>query len=195
MSGLDNAFPQLADCYPWDVPELLSAAIVRKISVLGDGYVVKDSIAVHRSATVEKGAILKGPLIIGPQCFVAAHAYLRNGVYLSEACSIGPGVEIKASFIGAHSRIAHFNYIGNSLIGKDVNMEAGAVIANHFNEKADDRLSCIWSEQKHQTHVTHFGALVGDYCCIGANAVLSPGTILAAGSVVPRLGLIDQSQD
>ena len=43
-----------------------------------------------------------------------------------------------------------------------------------------------------ETGVTKFGALVGDDCKIGANAVLSPGTILAKGTVVGRLQLVDQ---
>ncbi len=192
IPGFLLEFPSLAHCLPWEIPSLLEAAIVRKISVFNDDYLVNDTIAIHRTANVEQGAILKGPLIIGPHCFIAAHAYLRAGVFLSEGVVIGPGVEIKSSFIGVKSRIAHFNFVGDSLIGDDVNIEAGAVIANHLNERENRNLQFMWSGKLHKTTCEKFGALIGNKACIGANAVISPGTIIPAGSIVPRLALVDQ---
>ncbi len=53
-------------------------------------------------------------------------------------------------------------------------------------------MTVILDGQLIETGVTKFGALVGDDCKIGANAVLSPGTILAKGTVVGRLQLVDQ---
>jgi len=64
---------------------------------------------------------------------VAAHAYLRGGVFLDEDVRVGPSCEVKASFIFRGSALAHLNYAGDSLIGASVNLEAGAVLANHFN--------------------------------------------------------------
>lgn len=134
---------------------------------------------VHPDAVVEPGAVLKPPVLIGPGCFVAADATLRGGVALAAGVTVGPGVEVKASLIGPGSTLAHFNFVGDSILGGDVNLEAGAVVANHWNERPD-------------TGRLKFGALIGDRCRIGANAVLSPGTILPAGTVVPRLALVDQ---
>ena len=99
---------------------------------------------------------------------------------------------MKQSVICAHSAIAHFNFIGDSLIGQRVNMEAGAVIANHFNERENKLITVMVDGQPVDTGVTKFGALVGDDCKVGANAVLSPGTILAKGTVVERLSLVKQ---
>jgi NDP-sugar pyrophosphorylase family protein len=135
--------------------------------------------SIHPDAVIEPGAVIKPPVVIGAGCFVAAHAYLRGGVVLGDGVTVGPGVEVKSSLIGPGSALAHFNFVGDSILGVDVNLEAGAVIANHWNERA-------------RTGRMKFGALVGDYCRIGANAVLSPGTILEPGAVVPRLALVDQ---
>ena len=134
---------------------------------------------IHPDAVIEPGAVIKPPVAIGAGCFIAAHAYLRAGVVLADNVTIGPGVEVKSSLIGRGSTLAHFNFVGDSLLGADVNLEAGAVIANHWNERPD-------------TGRIKFGALIGDHCRIGANAVLSPGTILAPGTVVPRLALVEQ---
>jgi acetyltransferase-like isoleucine patch superfamily enzyme len=74
-----------------------------------------------------------------------------------------------------------------------VNMEAGSIIANHYNERIDKSIYVRIKNERVLTGVTKFGALVGDQTKIGANAVLSPGTILESKSVVKRLELIDQS--
>ncbi|MEZ4899372.1 MAG: hypothetical protein R2806_21175, partial [Saprospiraceae bacterium] len=88
---------------------------------------------------------------------------------------------------------AHFNYIGNSLIGHHVNFEAGSVCANHFNERDDKTIFVMHRGERINTGVIKFGALVGDHVKIGANAVLSPGTILEKNRIVGRLELINQT--
>jgi UDP-N-acetylglucosamine diphosphorylase / glucose-1-phosphate thymidylyltransferase / UDP-N-acetylgalactosamine diphosphorylase / glucosamine-1-phosphate N-acetyltransferase / galactosamine-1-phosphate N-acetyltransferase len=109
--------------------------------------------------------------------------------------SIGPGCEIKSSIIGKGTSVAHFNFIGNSLVGNDVNFEAGSVIANHYNEREDKRIFIKIGSEMLDTGIDKFGALVGDNSKIGANAVLSPGTLLVPGSIVKRLELIEQFKD
>ncbi|HEX8059928.1 MAG TPA: DapH/DapD/GlmU-related protein [Cyclobacteriaceae bacterium] len=144
-----------------------------------------DDIFIHPASKVEEGAILKGPVYIGPDCFVGAHAYLRGGVYLVGNNSIGPGCELKSVILFPNTNLAHFNFIGDSIIGSDVNFEAGSIVANHFNERENKEIF---------PGITKFGALVGDNCKIGANAVLSPGTILEKNTVVSRLELVDQAK-
>jgi len=90
------------------------------------------------------------------------------------------------------SRLAHLCFVGDSLIGSDVNLEAGVVVANHWNERAEQRITVRVGGQSIQTSVVKFGALIGDHSRVGANAVLSPGTVLAPRTVVARLGLVDQ---
>ena len=106
--------------------------------------------------------------------------------------TVGPHSEVKASLIFEGSVAAHRNYVGDSIIGQDVNLEAGAVLANHFNERADKRIFVRVGGQAAATGLTKFGAVLGDRTRIGANAVTTPGTLLPPGSVVPRLGLVDQ---
>ncbi len=165
IAGFYNLFPFVPrGLAPWE--------IVARLADLLTPFI-------HPDAVIEAGAIIKPPVVIGAGCFVAAHAYLRGGVVLGDRVMVGPGVEIKSSLIGPGSALAHFNFVGDSILGADVNLEAGAVIANHWNERPD-------------TGRIKFGALIGDHCRIGANAVLSPGTILKPGTIVPRLALVDQ---
>jgi UDP-N-acetylglucosamine diphosphorylase / glucose-1-phosphate thymidylyltransferase / UDP-N-acetylgalactosamine diphosphorylase / glucosamine-1-phosphate N-acetyltransferase / galactosamine-1-phosphate N-acetyltransferase len=135
---------------------------------------------------------MKGPIIIGPGCFIGAHAYLRGGVFLDEGVVIGPGCEVKSSFIFKRSALAHFNFAGDSIIGENVNMEAGSILANHYNERVDKSIRSVVDGKVLLLPVTKFGSLIGDGSRIGANAVLSPGSVLAPGSIIKRLELVEQ---
>ena len=177
---------------PWEAIALLPERIERHFALLGGMFEINGGIAIHRTAKIESGAVIKAPAIVGPHCFLAAHCYIRGGVLLMESARVGPGGEIKQSIIGPRTTLAHFNFVGDSILGADVNMEAGAVIANHWNERMDKEISVLHEGLVLATRRNKFGAVVGDLTRIGANAVLSPGTLLVPSSTVGRLTLVDQ---
>ena len=177
---------------PWQIISGLTPVLQDLIVTLDEDYIVKDNIAIHKTASVEEGTVIKGPAIIGAHCFIAANAYLRGGVYLGDHVVIGPGCEVKSSIILNNSHLAHFNFVGDTLIGSQVNFEAGAIICNHWNERADKNIRVKYKAEIIDTGLTKFGAIVGDNCKIGANAVLSPGTLLNKNAVVKRLELVEQ---
>jgi NDP-sugar pyrophosphorylase family protein len=176
----------------WDIVQDCEKHVQQVLSKLSSGYRRHGDCAVHETAVVEPGAVLKGAIIIGPESFVAAGAYLRGGVYLGRRCIIGPSCEIKSSFMLDDSKLAHFNFVGDSLLGEQVNLEAGAIIANYRNELGGADISIRHAGGVIETGVSKFGALVGDGCKIGANAVIAPGALLPPNTMVPRLGLVDQ---
>lgn len=181
-----------ADLAPWQLTADSVSRVRALLPALGADYRIEGEIAVHCSATVEPGAVLKGPLIIGPDCFIAAGAYLRGGNWLGERCIIGPGAELKSSFVFAGSKLAHFNFVGDSVLGEGVNLEAGSLICNYRNERADKAIRVRVVDQLHELECDKFGALLGDGVRVGANAVLAPGCLVAAHAVIARLSLCDQ---
>jgi UDP-N-acetylglucosamine diphosphorylase / glucose-1-phosphate thymidylyltransferase / UDP-N-acetylgalactosamine diphosphorylase / glucosamine-1-phosphate N-acetyltransferase / galactosamine-1-phosphate N-acetyltransferase len=185
-------FPDLEKDLPWNIVASVQNTILQKIKSLSSEFKIKQDIAIHKNAQIEENVTLKGPIIVSNGCFIGAHAYMRGGVYLGEKSIIGPGCEVKSSLIMSGSALAHFNFVGDSLIGSYVNMEAGSIIANHYNERLDKTIYVMLNKKKTKIEVTKFGALVGDHSKIGANAVLSPGTILLPESVVKRLELVEQ---
>jgi UDP-N-acetylglucosamine diphosphorylase / glucose-1-phosphate thymidylyltransferase / UDP-N-acetylgalactosamine diphosphorylase / glucosamine-1-phosphate N-acetyltransferase / galactosamine-1-phosphate N-acetyltransferase len=176
----------------WTVTNGAARHIAHAIAKLPGDYQIAGEIAVHRSASIETGAIVKGPAIIGPRCFVAATAYLRGGIFIDEDCVIGPGAELKSTFIFKGSKAAHRNFVGDSIIGSAVNLEAGSVIANYRNELERKAVRIIYGGQAIETGAEKFGALIGDRVRIGANAVIAPGAFLAKDQIIPRLSLVDQ---
>jgi len=187
--------PDLPQEAPWRVMGRVGDLVLAMLGSLPPEFArVSAEVAVHRSATVASSALLTGPVILSAGCSVGHGALLRGGVWADEDATIGPYAEIKGSLLFARAAAAHRNYVGDSIIGRDVNLEAGAVLANHFNERGDKQISVRFDGELLATGVTKFGALIGDGSRIGANAVTSPGTLLPPGSVVPRLGLVDQSR-
>ena len=177
---------------PWLFTSQAIEIVTEGLLSLSSDYHIQYGVAIHKTAILENNVTLKAPVIIGSNCFIAANCYLRGGVFLLSDNSIGPGCEIKSSFIFPKSNLAHFNFIGDSIIGSGVNFEAGSITANHFNERVEKKISSLIDGRRVDTHVQKFGALVSDGCKIGANAVLSPGTILPTLSIVKRLELVDQ---
>jgi NDP-sugar pyrophosphorylase family protein len=192
LSDFHTHFADLGDDLPWNITALTSAIILKKISTLSNDFKVVNNVAIHKKATVEEHAIVKGPAIISEGCFIGSHAYFRGGVFLAEHVTVGPGCEVKSCIIMPHAALAHFNFVGDSLVGSYVNMEAGSIVANHFNERDNKEIQVLMQGHPHRTGVTKFGALIGDQTKIGANAVLSPGTILPPKSIVKRLELVEQ---
>jgi len=177
---------------PWEFTSNIKQLVLDFQKSLNDDFIIENHIAIHKSAVIEKGAVLKSPGIICKNAFVGANSYLREGFFIAENTHIGANCEIKSSFIGSHSAIAHLNYIGNSIIGSNVNFEAGSIAANHYNERTDKQIWVLHNNEHIDTGVTKFGSIVGDSSRVGANAVLSPGTILPPHFIVKRLELIAQ---
>jgi bifunctional UDP-N-acetylglucosamine pyrophosphorylase / glucosamine-1-phosphate N-acetyltransferase len=177
---------------PWHITTRAIEVIGDALGKLGEGYALGGDVAVHATATVEPGAVVKGPAIVGPGCLVAATAYLRGGVFLGQDCIVGPACELKSTFLFAASKVAHLSFVGDSIIGAGVNIEGGAIIANYRNEMGDKRIRIVTGDGTIDTGVDKFGALVGDGVRIGANAVVAPGALISPGFRLLRLGLIDQ---
>jgi NDP-sugar pyrophosphorylase family protein len=194
ISGFYGEFPQVAKQEtPWNIIAQLENIILDRLAELSENeYDIANKVAIHKSAQIEGGVTFKKPTIIGKDCTVKAGAYFRSGVYLCSDVGIGANCEIKQSIIFPKSRIAHLNYVGNSIIGNDVNLEAGSVLANHFNEYKNRTVRVVQDNAIMDTGVTKFGSLLGDHCRVGANAVLNPGTLLSKSSVVGRLNHVDQ---
>ncbi|WP_103070142.1 LbetaH domain-containing protein [Aquimarina sediminis] len=194
ISNISEHFKTSQDLPPWEFTSNLKAIIERILPNLNSDFEIMDGIAIHKSTVVEKGVTIKRPFIAMENCTIAANTYFREGVFLDKSVKIGPSTEVKSSIICAGTAIAHLNYIGNSIIGQNVNFEAGSIAANHYNERDDKRIWIAYNNELIDTGVEKFGALVGDNSRIGANGVLSPGTILNKNAIVKRLELIDQQQ-
>lgn len=144
-----------------------------------------DQVTVGAGTVIEPFVHIQGPCIIGPHCHIGSGALIRGGCIIGAGCTIGHGTELKHSIVYPQTHLAHFNYVGDSIVGARVNMGAGVKIANLRQDKR--RIRVFWEGESIDTGMQKLGALVGDGANVGCNAVLNPGTVLLPGAVVRPL--------
>jgi UDP-N-acetylglucosamine diphosphorylase/glucosamine-1-phosphate N-acetyltransferase len=110
---------------------------------------------------------------IGNKVEVGPYARLRPGTVLEEGSKIGNFVEVKKSIIGKKSKINHLSYIGDSEIGKDVNVGAGTITCNYDGVKK--------SKTKIKDNV-----FIGSNSSLVAPITLEENSIVGAGSVITK---------
>lgn len=140
----------------------------------------KEQISIAKGCIVEPGAFIQGPVILGEGTVVRHAAYVRGHVITGKNCIIGHTTEIKHSIMLDRSSAAHFNYVGDSILGNDVNLGAGVKLANFRLDH--EAVSLIYQGKKITTDLKKFGAIIGDGTQIGCNAVTNPGTLIGPRS-------------
>ena len=168
----------------WEVLKTLESYIVsKKKELIQKGYSERfKNVFVGKNVTISEFCTIEGSAILADNTSIGHGAYLRDGVLLGENVHVGHAAELKHSVVLKNTAVAHFNYIGDSIIGKDANIGGGAILANwRFDEKS---IEVRYKNKKIDTGLTKFGAIIGDKCKIGANAVLNPGTVLQKNVLV-----------
>ena len=175
--------------YPWEALGGLAEFVrLRGIGLSEAEYEKRgEDVWVHKSATVVDTAVLTGPVIVGPLSFVGHCAFVRNGVLIGSDCTIGTCVEIKNSILFDNVDLAHFNYVGDSILGYGAHLGGGAITSNL---RLDEKNVTIRGKQNIDTGLLKLGAIIGDKTQVGCNAILNPGTILGRSCVIyPRVAV------
>lgn len=140
--------------------------------------VLEGPVVVADDAEVGPHAFIQGPAWIGAGALVAHGAFLRGNVIVGPGAKVGHATEVKRSILLPGARAPHFNYVGDSILGSDVNLGAGVKLANF---KADGSTISVGGEA---TGLRKLGAILGDGVSIGCNAVLNPGTVVGRDTLI-----------
>ena len=143
---------------------------------------IDENVFIGEGTVVEDGAMIKGPAIIGRNCQIRHNAYLRGDVIIGDDCVIGNACELKNALLFNGCQVPHFNYVGDSILGYKTHLGAGVVLSNFKSLKGN--VSVTVDGRKIDTGLRKFGALLGDGCDIGCNAVLNPGSVIGRGAVI-----------
>ena len=142
----------------------------------GVHLVNQELISIGKGTILEPGAYIKGPCIIGENCEVRHGAYIRGFVLTGDRCLLGHASELKSSILLDDVCAAHFNYVGDSILGNKVNLGAGVKLANL---RLDNEMVLV---QKIPTNLKKLGAIIGDGAQLGCNVVTNPGTMIGRGA-------------
>lgn len=169
--------------HPWEVLTRINSFILEYAKTLPDDFEkIGECVWVGKGTSIEKSALIKGPAIIGYNCDIRHAAYIRGNVIIGNDVIVGNSTEVKNSILFNKVQIPHFNYVSDSVLGYKAHLGAGAITSNL---KSNDTLVTVkYGNDRIETGLRKFGALLGDFAEVGCNAVLNPGTILGKSSIV-----------
>ena len=175
--------------YPWEALKGIKDFIVQLGSTLGDDYQeVSPQVWVHRTATVAPTAYLGAPCIIGAGTEVRHCAFIRGSALVGENCVVGNSVELKNVILFDNVQTPHYNYVGDSILGYKSHMGAGSITSN---VKSDKKLVVVKAgDERIETGLKKFGAMLGDEVEVGCGSVLNPGTVIGSHSNIYPLSSV-----
>jgi len=142
----------------------------------------KGPVHVAEGAVLEPHVHLIGPCLIESNVTIRSHAYVREYTWLMEGSLLGHASESKHALFLPGAKAPHFNYVGDSVLGSNVNLGAGVKLSNL---RHDGEAIGIWlNDVRRATGLRKFGAIIGDGAQLGCNAVTNPGTVLSKSCMV-----------
>ena len=140
--------------------------IIEPFVVIGSKVKIGSNVKINSFSHLEE-CIISSNVSIGP------YARLRPGSFLDKGSRVGNFVEIKKSKIGKGSKVNHLSYIGDTQIGKKVNIGAGTITCNYDGIK------------KHKTKIKD-KVFIGSNSSLVAPLTLNQGSTVGAGSVITK---------
>ncbi len=151
------------------------------IDVPAGVHLLGDRISIAAGCSIEPGAVIVGPAILEEGVQIRTGAYVRQNVLLAAGSLVGAHSEVKGSILLPGAKAPHQAYVGDTILGRDVNLGAGTICSNVKNIGREVSFSA--GGETYHTGLRKFGAVLGDGCKTGCNTVLNPGVLMGPGSV------------
>ena len=134
--------------------------------VIGEKVIINNNVKIHSFSHLVNTKI-ENNVSVGP------YARLRPGTILKTGSKVGNFVEVKKSIIGKQSKVNHLSYIGDTKLGKKVNIGAGTITCNYDGVK------------KNQTNIKD-GVFIGSNSSLVAPVTINESSVVGAGSVITK---------
>ena len=168
--------------YPWDLltanASMLDEMEPSCKGEIEEGVTIHGKLMLGEGSVIKSGTYIEGPCSIGNNCRIGPHAYIRGSTSIGDGCHIGHSTEIKNSIIMADTKVPHFNYLGDSIVGSRCNFGAGTKVANLRHDRATVKV------RGKDTRLKKFGVVVGDGVQFGINCSLNVGTVVGANTKI-----------
>ena len=140
--------------------------VINPYVVIGKKTKIGNNVEILPFTHIEN-ATLESNVNVGP------FSRIRPGSFLSKGSRVGNFVEVKKSKVGKNSKINHLSYVGDSVLGKNVNIGAGTITCNYDGKK------------KNKTQILD-GAFIGSNSSVIAPIKIGKGAVIGAGSALSK---------
>ena len=140
--------------------------LIEPYVVIGEDVKIGNNVKILSFSYIEKTKI-------GNNVTIGPFARLRPDTILEDNSRIGNFVEIKKSNIGKNSKVSHLSYIGDSILGKNVNVGAGTITCNYDGKN------------KYKTKILD-NAFIGSNTSLVAPVKIGKNTVIGAGSTITK---------
>ncbi|MBT3923034.1 MAG: NTP transferase domain-containing protein [Nitrospina sp.] len=183
--------------YPWEIltankmiMDSWQESSIAKNAVLEANVTLQGIVRIEAGAIIKSGAVLEGPCCIGEGSYIGNNSLIRSYTSVGKKCSVGSGVELKNCVVMDNSQIGRLSFVGDSVLGENVDMGAGCMTVNRTVDWKP--ISVKNGKRKIETGLTKLGAFLGDGVVVGAGNTLQPGTVVAPGKILPACYTVNQ---
>ncbi len=187
--------------YPWDILRanrlVLSKLLKGKGSFIAETATIEDNTKIEGpvwiadNVKIRSGSTIKGPCFIGENSYIGNNALIREYVSIGKDVIVGFGVEVKNSVIFDRTKVGRLSFIGDSILGENVDVGAGTQTWN-----VSPRLQPIYmdvNEERVKVPMEKFGAVIGDNTHISINVSILPGKIIGTNVDISPGVIIDRN--
>lgn len=147
-----------------------------------------ENIFIAKSAKVAPTASITGPCIIDEDAEIRHCAFIRGNAIVGKGAVVGNSTELKNVILFDKAQVPHYNYVGDSVIGFRSHMGAGAITSNLKSDKT--LVTVKVGNERLETGLKKFGAILGDNVEVGCGSVLNPGTVIGQNTNVYPLSSV-----
>ena len=183
--------------YPWEIltankmiMDSWQESSIAKTATLEANVTLQGIVCIETGAIIKSGAVLEGPCCIGEGSYIGNNSLIRSYTSVGKNCKVGSGVELKNCVVMDNSQIGRLSFVGDSVLGENVDMGAGCMTVNRTVDWKP--ISVKNGKRPMGTGMTKLGAFLGDGVVVGAGNTLEPGMVVAPGKILPACYSVTQ---
>ena len=183
--------------YPWEIltankmiMDSWQESSIAKTATLEANVTLHGIVRIGAGAIIKSGAVLEGPCCIGEGSYIGNNSLIRSYTSVGKNCKVGSGVELKNCVVMDNSQIGRLSFVGDSVLGENVDMGAGCMTVNRTVDWKP--ISVKNGKRPMGTGMTKLGAFLGDGVVDGAGNTLQPGMVVVPGKILPACSSVTQ---
>jgi len=176
--------------WPWEAIPLIRSYVEDLISETdaSEYDIHPNNVWIHKTAVIAPSSFIGSNVIIGAGTEVRHCAFIRNNAIIGCSAVVGNSTELKNVILFDRVQVPHYNYVGDSILGYKSHFGAGVITSNVKSDSTLVSVTC--GDERLETGLRKFGAILGDMVEVGCNAVLNPGTVIGANTNIYPLSMV-----